>query len=451
MLQIYNSLTKSKSAFKSIVPKKINMYVCGMTVYDLCHIGHARVMTVFDMIARYFRYLGYDVNYVRNITDVDDKIITRANENKEPYDQLTARFINEMVADTEALNILPPKVEPRATHYISHMISLVEKLLENKYAYIASNGDVYYDVHRFKNYGELAHQDLEKLRAGARVSIIEAKKDPLDFVLWKLAKPDEPSWDSPWGKGRPGWHLECSAMALDCLGENIDIHGGGFDLIFPHHQNEIAQSEGATGHKFVNTWMHVGFVTINKEKMSKSLNNFFTIREVLNQYPPEVVRYYLLSSHYRSPLNYSVELLDQSRASLERLYLTLRDVPPEGEPKENQFSQSFHEAMLDDFNTPIAFAVLFDLVREINKSRDGALSATLKSLANLLGFLEEDPNAFLKQGLALNGTEIETMIAKRNNARVAKDWALADRVRKELQEKGITIEDGPQGTTWRRS
>jgi len=451
MLQIYNSLTKSKSAFESIVPKKINMYVCGMTVYDLCHIGHARVMTVFDMIARYFRYLGYDVNYVRNITDVDDKIIARANENKEPYDQLTARFINEMLADTEALNILPPKVEPRATHYISHMISLIEKLLENQYAYIASNGDVYYDVHRFKKYGELAHQDLEKLRAGARVSIIEAKKDPLDFVLWKLAKPDEPSWDSPWGKGRPGWHLECSAMALDCLGENIDIHGGGFDLIFPHHQNEIAQSEGATGKKFVNTWMHVGFVTINKEKMSKSLNNFFTIREVLDQYPPEVVRYYLLSSHYRSPLNYSVELLDQSRASLERLYLTLRDVPPEGEAKENEFSQRFHEAMLDDFNTPIAFAVLFDLVREINKSRDVALSATLKSLANLLGFLEEDPNIFLKQGLTLNGAEIEAMIAKRNSARAAKDWALADSVRKELQDKGITIEDGPQGTTWRRS
>lgn len=450
MLHIYNSLTKNKSVFQSIVPKKINMYVCGMTVYDLCHIGHARVMTVFDMITRYFRYLGYDVNYIRNITDVDDKIINRAHENKEPYDQLTARFIDEMHADTHALNMLLPTKEPRATDYIAHMVTLIQQLIDKKLAYVASNGDVYYAVHAFKTYGELAHQDLEKLRSGARVSIVEAKTDPLDFVLWKLAKPGEPSWDSPWGKGRPGWHLECSAMALDCLGEHIDIHGGGFDLIFPHHQNEIAQSEGATGKKFVNTWMHVGFVTINKEKMSKSLNNFFTIREVLNQYPSEIVRYYLLSSHYRSPLNYSVELLDQSRSSLERLYLTLRDVPPEGTPQENDFSKRFHEAMEDDFNTPIAFAVLFDLVREINKTQNHALSASLKHLAGLLGFLEQDPDVFLKQDLTLEGAEIESLIEKRNTARNTKNWALADSVRKELHEKGIAIEDGPNGTTWRR-
>jgi cysteinyl-tRNA synthetase len=451
MPHIYNSLTKTKAIFNSHVPKKINMYVCGMTVYDLCHIGHARVMTVFDMITRYFRYLDYDVNYIRNITDIDDKIIARAHENQEPYQTLTARFIEEMHKDTDALNILPPTKEPRATEYIAHMISLIQQLVEKKLAYVASNGDVYYAVHQFKHYGELAHQDVDKLRSGARVSIVEAKTDPLDFALWKLAKPDEPAWDSPWGKGRPGWHIECSAMALDCLEAPIDIHGGGFDLIFPHHQNEIAQSEGATDKKFVNTWMHVGFVTINKEKMSKSLNNFFTIREVLNQYPPEVVRYYLLSSHYRSPLNYSVELLDQSRSALERLYLTLRDVPPQGERQENAFSQRFHEAMEDDFNTPIAFAVLFDLAREINKTQDVALSALLKHLAGLLGFLTQDPDAFLKQALALNGEEIEALIVKRNAARQAKDWALADDVRKQLQEKGITIEDGAKGTTWRRS
>jgi cysteinyl-tRNA synthetase len=454
MLMIFNTLTKSKLPFKPITPNTVNIYVCGMTVYDFCHLGHARTYTSFDVIRRYLKYLKYKVNYVRNITDIDDKIINRAKENNEDYKSLTERFIKAIEEDEKALNILPPDSSPRATEYIPHMIKIIENLIEKKLAYIASNGDVYYAVHQFKNYGHLAHLEVENLRAGARISIVEAKTDPLDFALWKIAKPDEPSWDSPWGKGRPGWHIECSAMALDCLGEHFDIHGGGFDLIFPHHENEIAQSEGFTGKTFVKTWMHGGFVTINKEKMSKSLNNFFTVRDVLKDYAPEVVRYFLLTSHYRSPLNYSTELLNQSRTSLERLYLTLREVPPNNPEtnniEENEFSKKFHEAMQDDFNTPIALSILFDLVREINKSKESKLAGTLKSLGNLLGILEQPPEDFLRQGADINEEEINNLIQKRNQARVEKNWKLADEMRNELAQKGITIEDSSGETKWRK-
>lgn len=456
MLQIYNTLTKSKSIFKPITPNKINMYVCGMTVYDYCHVGHARTYVSFDIIRRYLKYLGYEVNYVRNITDIDDKIIQRANENNEDFQALTSRFIKAIDEDEKALNILPPDRAPRATEYIDQMIDIIQKLIDKKLAYIASNGDVYYAVHQFADYGKLSHQDVDKLRSGARVSIVEAKTDPLDFALWKLAKPDEPSWDSPWGKGRPGWHIECSTMALDCLGEHFDIHGGGYDLIFPHHQNEIAQSEGLTGKTFVNTWMHPGFVTVNKEKMSKSLHNFFTVREVLKNYAPEVVRYFLLTSHYRSQLNYSEELLDQSRTALERLYLTLREVPVETQniaSLQNEFTQRFHEAMQDDFNTPVALAVLFDLAREINKSQNIKLAAILKYLGNLLGILEQEPEVFLKQratNISISESEIDNLIQQRDQARKEKKWALADQIRDELLQKNIIIEDNAEKTRWRR-
>jgi len=454
MLQIYNTLTKEKGPLKTLEPNKIKLYVCGMTVYDYCHIGHARVLVSFDMITRYLRHLGYEVDYVRNITDIDDKIITRANENKEDFHKLTSRFIDAMHEDEQKLNILPPDKEPKATEFIPQMIKLIETLIKNNYAYVGQNGDVYYAVHKFKDYGALAHQTTDKLRSGARVAITESKTDPLDFVLWKVAKPGEPSWDSPWGKGRPGWHIECSAMSLDCLGEQFDLHGGGFDLIFPHHQNEIAQSEGATGKSVVNQWMHVGFVTINKEKMSKSLGNFFTIRDVLKEYSPEVIRYFMLTSHYRSQLNYSKELLDQAQASLERLYLSLRniDVPHVKKDIQSSYVTKFHEAMEDDFNTPVALSVLFDLAREINKTQDGILAGILKHLGNLLGILEQAPDEFLKQGqnASHDAEEIEKLIAERNKARTEKNWAESDRIRDQLQTMGITIEDSAGGTTWRK-
>lgn len=453
MLHIYNTLTKKKSPLKTLEKNKIKLYVCGMTVYDFCHIGHARVLVSFDVITRYLSHLGYEVNYVRNITDIDDKIIQRAHENNEDFQALTARFIDAMHEDEKKLNILPPTQEPRATDFIPHMISMIETLIKNNYAYVGHNGDVFYAVHAFKTYGELAHQSTDKLRAGARVAITESKTDPLDFVLWKLAKPGEPSWDSPWGKGRPGWHIECSAMSLDCLGEQFDIHGGGFDLIFPHHQNEIAQSEGATGKTFVNQWMHVGFVTVNKEKMSKSLGNFFTIRDVLKQYPAEVIRYFMLTSHYRSPLNYSTELLDQAQSSLERLYLCLRNIEiPHIKPDiESHFVTAFHEAMQDDFNTPVALSVLFDLARDINKTQDGISAAILKRLGGLLGILEQDPEQFLKSGENTGEIEaIEKLIAERNHARAEKNWAKSDEIRDQLTAMGITIEDTASGTTWRK-
>lgn len=459
MLKIYDTLTKKKSAFKPHRDKKVSMYVCGMTVYDYCHIGHARTMVSFDIVYRYLTYLGYDVNYIRNITDIDDKIIQRSQKNNESFYELTERFIQALNEDTKALNILHAVSEPKATDFIPQMIQLIETLIQKKLAYVASNGDVYYSVHEFKSYGELAHQKLEKLHAGVRVSILEAKKDPLDFVLWKLAKPGEPSWDSPWGKGRPGWHIECSAMCLNCLGEQIDIHGGGFDLIFPHHQNEVAQSEGATGSKLANYWMHAGLVTINKEKMSKSLNNFFTIREVLEKYPPEVVRYFMLTSHYRSQLNYSAELLLQSQSALERLYQALREVDTtfqdnnQTDSESNEFTQRFHDAMQDDFNTPIALSVLFDLAREINKTHNPTLARTLKSLGQLLGLLEADPETFFQQQAKndmISPEEVEKLISLRNDARAQKNWIEADRIRQELESKGVLIEDNPTGTRWKR-
>ena len=411
------------------------------------------------MIIRYLRYLGYEVTCVRNITDIDDKIIKRAQENNEPYFELTERMIKAFHDDIAAINILPADIEPKATQHIPHMIALIQTLLEKKYAYIADNGDVCYAIREFKTYGELAKQSLDEMRSGARVAITESKHDPLDFVLWKLAKPGEPSWESPWGAGRPGWHIECSAMSMDCLGEQFDIHGGGLDLIFPHHQNEIAQSEAATGKKFVNVWMHNGFVQINHEKMSKSLNNFFTLRDVLKEYPAEVVRYFLLASHYRSPINFSAENLESARAALTRFYTTLRDLTTgvDIDPQdENKYLQSFKDAMNDDFNTPEALAVLFDLAREINRVRDEdarkaeSLAALLRKMGNILGLLQQNPEDFLKAGANKEKIElIEQLITERNIARQRKNWAEADKIRDKLLALNILLEDSVDGTMWR--
>lgn len=467
MLQIQDTLTQKKESFKPITPGKVGIYVCGMTVYDYCHIGHARMLVAFDMVTRYLRSRGLEVTYIRNITDIDDKIIKRAQENNEPYTALTERMITAMHEDLQALGVLPPTKEPRATEYVPQMIELIKTLMEKNYAYIATNGDVCYHVHKFKNYGELAHQDLEKLRAGARVEVDNTKQDPLDFVLWKLAKPGEPSWESPWGAGRPGWHIECSAMSLDCLGEHFDIHGGGLDLSFPHHQNEIAQSEAATGKKFVNYWLHNGFVQINKEKMSKSLGNFFTVREVLAQYKPEVVRYFLIASHYRSPVNYSIENLDSAHAALERFYIALRGIDTSSQDlisahSEIQkilkdFEDRFNAVMDDDFNTPEALAVLFDIAREINRVREkdmqeaAQLAALLRRLGGILGILQQDSEEFLRAGTSeQEAQKIEALIAARNKARAEKNWAEADRVRLALTALGVSLEDTAQGTIWRR-
>ncbi len=460
-LHIHNSLTGKKELFVSITPGEIGMYVCGMTVYDYCHLGHARVMVVFDVVVRYLRTLGYNVTYVRNITDIDDKIIKRAAENREPIDALTQRFIDAMHEDERALGALSPDLEPRATDSIDGIVMLVQTLIEKNYAYQAANGDVYYDVSRFEHYGALSGKRLEDLRAGSRVDVDEAKDDPLDFVLWKSAKPGEPSWPSPWGNGRPGWHIECSAMSCHSLGEYFDIHGGGMDLKFPHHENEIAQSEAATGHKFVNVWMHNGFVQVDNEKMSKSQNNFFTVREVLKHYKPEVVRYFILSSHYRGPLHYSTEHLNNAKAALERFYMALRGLSAGavGEAPEAGYEQRFNAAMDDDFNTAEALAVLFDLVREINRLRteDAAqaarLAVTLRNTAAVLGLLQSDPEAFLKETGTVDGlvvAEIEQLILQRNAARLNKDWKESDRIRDWLKEQGILLEDAATGTAWRR-
>ena len=464
MLKIHNSQTRKKEVFQPIEPGKVKMYVCGMTVYDLCHLGHARVLVVFDAVTRYLRYSGFDVTYVRNITDIDDKIINRANENGEDFSVLTERFILAMHEDAAQLGVLAPDEEPRATASMPEIISMVQALINNGSAYTAKTeeggGDVYYDVSRFQGYGKLSGKKIEDLRAGERVVVDERKDDPLDFVLWKAAKPGEPSWDSPWGKGRPGWHIECSAMSTCCLGNHFDIHGGGQDLQFPHHENEIAQSEAATGEKFVNLWMHNGFVRINDEKMSKSLNNFFTVREILKLYKGEEIRYFVLASQYRSPLNYSDQLLDSARTALSRLYNTLRglDVPAdvnESDPAMEEFKQ----AMDDDFNTPEALAVLFDLANQVNRLRDkdgGAAlqkAAVLKKLANILGLLEADAEQFLQTGAgeSENGADIDALIEARNTARENKDWAEADRIRDELDAMGIVLEDKDGRTIWRRS
>ncbi len=465
MLKIYNTLTRKKELFTPRVPGKVGMYVCGMAVYDYCHIGHARVMVVFDTVARYFRHAGYELTYVRNITDIDDKIIQRANENGEQFNQLTERFIQAMHEDEQALAVLPVDVEPRATQSIEAIISMIKTLINSGLAYVGGNGDVFYSVNKFESYGQLSGKNLDELQAGERVDVDLAKQNALDFVLWKMAKANEPSWPSPWGLGRPGWHIECSAMSTCCLGNHFDIHGGGMDLQFPHHENEIAQSEGATGEKFVNVWMHNGFVRVDNEKMSKSLGNFFTVREVLKRYRPEVVRFFILSSHYRSPLNYSDEHLDDARAALTRLYTALRGVELAEPSAKNDYQTRFQQSMDDDFNTPVAVAVLFELARDLNKAKENnpatacELAGSLKQLAGLLGMLQDDPDSFLKgqvsaqqdSGDGLTETEIEQQIQARIAAKKAKDWAAADNIRNQLKDQGVILEDAPDGTTsWRR-
>jgi cysteinyl-tRNA synthetase len=458
MLKIYNSLARSLEVFVPIEPGKVGLYVCGMTVYDYCHLGHGRVMVVFDMVVRWLRASGYQVTYVRNITDIDDKIIRRAAENGETVRALTDRFIAFMHEDSAALGVLPPDHEPRATEFVPQMLDLIGALEHNGYAYQAANRDVCYSVRKFSGYGKLSGKALEDLRAGERVDVMEGKQDPLDFVLWKHAKPDESAevkWDSAWGTGRPGWHIECSAMSSQLLGKHFDIHGGGQDLQFPHHENEIAQSEGAHGNTFVNYWLHNGFVRVDDEKMSKSLGNFFTIRDILKKYDAEVVRFFILRAHYRSPLNYSDGHLDDARAALTRLYTALEgfDAVPQVDWNEAH-AQRFKAAMNDDFSTPEAVAVLFDIANELNCSRDASLAAQLKGLGGVLGLLQRNPREFLQAAPATDGLsaeEIDAKVGARNTAKKARNFAAADRIREELKAAGIVLEDGPQGTTWRRA
>ena len=472
MLKIYNSLSRSKQSFVPIRQNEVRMYVCGMTVYDFCHLGHARVMVVFDMVARWFRASGYKVTYVRNITDVDDKIIQRANDNNESIGDLTQRFITAMDEDAEQLGVLRPDIEPRATTHIESMIDMIAKLMEKGHAYLAENGDVFYAVRSFDGYGKLSGKSLDDLRAGERVEVDTYKKDPLDFVLWKSVKPNEPNWDSPWGPGRPGWHIECSAMSAKHLGAHFDIHGGGQDLQFPHHENEIAQSEASHSCQMANYWIHNGFVRVDDEKMSKSLGNFFTIRTVLEKYDAEVVRFFILRAHYRSPLNYSDQHLDDAKAALTRLYTALRGVEISQTEIDWQHPQAarFKAAMDDDFNTPEAIAVLFDLANDFNKNKSIESAALLENLGAVLGLLQNDANAFL-QGtvsgsanivessdiangsghIGPNDMQISEMISLRTEAKKAKNFAEADRIRKELSDAGIILEDTPQGTTWRRA
>jgi cysteinyl-tRNA synthetase len=462
MLSIYNTLTRRKETFVPIEPGKVRMYVCGMTVYDFCHLGHARVMVVFDMVTRWLRASGFDVTYVRNITDIDDKIIRRAQERGESIRTLTDRFIAAMHEDADALGVLRPDHEPRATEYVKSMQSLIDRLYDKGLAYVADNRDVCYAVRKFPGYGRLSGKSIDELRAGERVEVASEKRDPLDFVLWKHAREDEPDevkWESPWGAGRPGWHIECSAMSSDLLGPHFDIHGGGQDLQFPHHENEIAQSEGAHGNTFVNYWMHNGFVRVDDEKMSKSLGNFFTIRDVLAKYDAEVVRFFILRAHYRSPLNYSDAHLEDARHALTRLYTALRNVPPTAAYELDwsaPHAQRFKAAMDDDFNTPEAVAVLFDLANEANRDSDGDAAAQLKALAGVLGLLGRDPAAYLQEGggaaaSGLDAAAIEARIALRSAAKKAKNYPEADRIRAELLAAGIVLEDTPQGTIWRRA
>lgn len=470
MLTIYNTLTRQKEVFKPLrvdaahsrdtTTNKIGMYVCGVTVYDYCHIGNARTFVAFDVVVRYLRFRHYQVNYVRNITDIDDKIIKRANENNEDFTEVVKRYTQAMYEDFAALGLVKPDHEPRATEYIPQMISLIEKIIDNQHAYVGNNGDVYFDVRSFADYGCLSNHNIEQLESGARVEISEAKHDPLDFVLWKLAKPGEPSWDSPWGKGRPGWHIECSAMSMNLLDETFDLHGGGRDLIFPHHENEIAQSQAATDKQFVKHWMHAGFLQVEKEKMSKSLGNFLTIRDVLKDHTPEVLRYLLMTSHYRSPLVYTDDALMQSRQALVRFYTALRSLPNAEIISNTDFEDKFIQAMDDDFNTPIALSVLFDLAHEVQRLRvkDVNLAAQhgalLKQLGGVLGILQTEPDVFFQttakaDAVKIDPKKIEALISARQLARQQKNWAEADRIRNELSEMSIIIEDGPDGTTWK--
>ena len=459
MLQLHNTLSNSKVPFTPIDEGKIRLYVCGMTVYDYCHIGHARVMVSFDVITRYLRHAGYQVEYVRNITDVDDKIIKRAAENGESCEQLTQRFIDAMHEDELALNVLPPDQEPRATGHIQAIRDMVQTLIEKKYAYAASNGDVYYRVEKFDGYGKLTNRKLEDMRAGARVDINDVKENPFDFVLWKAAKKDEVSWPSPWGEGRPGWHIECSAMTKCCLGNHFDIHGGGPDLPFPHHENEIAQSEAANGETFVNYWLHAGAVRVNKEKMSKSLGNFFTIREVLAKFPAEIVRYLLTASHYRSQIDYAEDALVEAQRALDRLYTAMDQLELKGVSLEGPYLDRFNSAMDDDFNTREAISVLFKMAREVNRlKRDtdpqaAVLASKMRGLGNILGLLELDPQAYLR-GEAGEGdladANVDALVVQRQQAKSDRNFALSDQIRDQLKVAGIVLEDSKEGTVWKR-
>ena len=469
-LSIYNTLSRSKEIFKPIVAGQVRMYVCGMTVYDFCHLGHARVMIVFDMVTRWLRASGYQVSYVRNITDIDDKIIKRALENKEPIAVLTQRFIDAMHEDAKILGLLPPDHEPRATQYIAQMQGMIGRLIDQQMAYQAEDGDVNYAVRQFPSYGKLSGKSIDELNAGERVAIGSGKRDPLDFVLWKSAKAEEPSdtrWSSPWGEGRPGWHIECSAMSCELLGQHFDIHGGGADLQFPHHENEIAQSEGAlygsrpVTNPFVNYWMHNGHIRVNQEKMSKSLGNFFLIRDVLQQFDPEVVRFFMLRAHYRSPINYSDSQLEEARTGLVRLYTAIntneQHASKNAEPVA-QWVKRFGDAMNDDFNTPEAIASLFDLASEINRASNAntkqELSQTLKHLAGMIGLLQRSPNEFLQSGTPHTGmspAQIEEQIAARHAAKLTKNFKEADAIRERLLNDGVVLEDKPSGTVWRRA
>lgn len=457
MLQLFNTKTRQKERFQPLVEGKVGLYVCGITVYDLSHMGHARTYLSFDVLVRYLRHLNFDVKYVRNITDVDDKIIARANANNESADALTERTIGMMHEDFAALNLLEPDVEPRVTGHMSEIIDVIQRLIDKGFAYQAQSGDVLFDVSKYNDYGKLSRQNLEQLQAGARVEVAQGKDDPLDFVLWKTAKPGEPSWTSPWGEGRPGWHIECSAMNHKHLGEHFDIHGGGSDLIFPHHENEVAQSCCAFDTPYVNTWMHTGMVQVNDEKMSKSLGNFFTLRDVLAEHDAEILRFFLMSAHYRSQLSYSQDNIDQAKSALERLYTALRgvDVNSVTDLSYGGYLARFETAMNDDLNVPEAYSVLFDLARDLNKQKDnteeaGKLAAVLKGIGGILGFLQRDPEAFLQSGGDDDAAEIEALIKARNDARAAKDWGAADAARDKLTAMGIVLEDGAQGTTWRR-
>jgi len=462
MLKIHNTLTGRKEQFTPIEEGKIRIYVCGMTVYDFCHLGHARMFVIFDMVTRYLRSRGFDVTYVRNITDIDDKIIKRANENNESIQALTERIIAANREDEQALNILPPDLEPKATGHMQQIITLISQLIEKGYAYQAANGDVFFDVSAFPEYGRLSHKNIDDLLAGARVDIQEDKDDPLDFALWKSAKAGEPSWDSPWGPGRPGWHIECSAMSMHALGQHFDIHGGGQDLMFPHHENEIAQSCCATGQPFVNVWMHNGFLRIDDEKMSKSLGNFFTIKDILTTYSAEVVRFFLLSSHYRSPLNFTDSNLDEAGSALSGLYMALRGIDIADAQLSDNHVADFNTAMDDDFNTPRAIAVLHDLAHVLNRIDDKSsaqalsMAATMRYLGNVLGLLQDDPDRYLQSGrpdtaeTGITDAQIKGLIEERQAARAGRDFKRADEIRDQLTQAGILLEDGPQGTTWRR-
>ncbi|WP_373091372.1 cysteine--tRNA ligase [Zhongshania sp.] len=464
-IQIYNTLSRSKQPLKPLQDGKIGMYVCGMTVYDYCHLGHARVLVAFDVITRYLRAKTFEVNYVRNITDIDDKILRRATENGEPYEALTERFIAAMNEDAERLGIIAPDREPRATAHIGDIIALITRLMATGHAYQASNGDVYYRVTSFADYGKLSGKKPDELLSGARIAVDEGKDDPRDFALWKAVDDGTTSWSSPWGEGRPGWHIECSAMSTCCLGETFDIHGGGPDLVFPHHENEIAQSEAATGKKYAQTWMHAGAVRVDNEKMSKSLGNFFTIREILDKYHPEVVRYFLISSHYRSAINYSEDNLQIAKQNLERFYHAYKGLPqvmliPYADlPQDNDFVQRFDAAMADDFNVPLAVAVLYDMVRELNTAKEAgnnelisSLAQLLKSLAAVLGVLQLEADDFLQSGSAdqLDAASIEALIAERVQAKKERQFARADEIRDSLKAQGVILEDSREGTTWRR-